>query len=427
MKPLNQGLMSLNPSVVHMAHRKVRSKIKQLFDLDYLQQSLKRITKGTNLLYQDLRKINLVPFFKSIQDENKMQPCIFIPKRQGWISKNENGEYRYFSSLKNSFGYYSFDIIDILSIIFNKNGHKVLLHLSKSDSLHFSSDWSEQQKALLKEDVTIFNRLSGFDYPYLKRMIRGGDEIYAALQKYAEEKIVSPSMSIDDKPVFFLSTAYFKNHFFPSKSLSTLNKWINFFALLGLVQKPREIPFFMEMEAEKQQIIKKKNNQVSFYMLPTLTEERLRYAEKIAKECSDMHLSYYQISKTTVKEYFGEETYSQIYIQQTFGRKKENKELIQLNLSKLQALFYGELIDNGRVNKTKLSEWSELKPHDFNSIWKVLIKKFNCVEFKRMEIDSLVKRKYTVFAKVSDHEHDDLPFLQEYASKEYLDNLSKIV
>ena len=172
---------------------------------------------------------------------------------------------------------------------------------------------------------------------------------------------------------------YFKERFFPKKSISTLNQWMNLFAVLGLVEKTVNVPIELQTEAEKQQALKKKYNHVSFYIIPSFTQI-FPQAETRAKELVTHRISYHQLTKKVVLSIFGKAVHDHVYVQKTHGRKqKEVNTEERLSLDWLDTFFQMQLNERGFVVKKELETQSSLGKTVFQRVWNRLLVEHECI------------------------------------------------
>ena len=142
-----QSVIRLTPSIRRKASANVWNRKDEAFDMDflytYLNQLVEVSTDRTIPLFTRLRQIDLTRVLKESPGLNRFFTCSFFTKRFAWVSKNEQGEYRYFSKIQEGHGYYSFDLFDILTILFNKTSKELIQHLEVSYPFHSVSEWGE--------------------------------------------------------------------------------------------------------------------------------------------------------------------------------------------------------------------------------------------------------------------------------------------
>lgn len=377
-----KSVIRLTPSIRRKASANVWNRKDEAFDMDFLYTSLNQLvdasTNRTVPLFRQLRQIDLTRVLKESPGLNRFFTCSFFTKRFAWISKNEQGEYRYFSKIQEGHGYYSFDLFDILTILFNKTSKELIQHLEVSYPFHSVSEWGEGERKKYDENLSMIRPLVLCETPSLQRVLKGGLDVLEAFLSFGKEKVNGKHLSDGVHSVFFLSVQYFKERFFPKKSISTLNQWMNLFAVLGLIEKTVNVPIELQTEAEKQQALKKKYNHVSFYIIPSFTHI-FPQAETRAKELVTHRLSYHQLTKKVVLSIFGKAVHDHVYVQKTHGRKqKETNTEERLSLNWLETLFEMKLNERGFVVKKELEKQSALGKTVFQRVWNRLLVEHEC-------------------------------------------------
>lgn len=379
-----ESIIRLTPSIRRKATANVWARKEETFDMDYLYETLNTIVEDSSCeandkpMFERLRKVDLTRFVKESPGINRFFTCTFFSRRFAWISKNEEGEFRYFSKIKEGHGYYSFDLFDLLTIVMNMTSRELVKHLETSYPFQSASRWAMEQKEKLNENRVLLKPVHLMERPNLQRVLRGGIEVLEAFLSFGEENINGKHLSDGKHSVFFLSTQYFKERFFPLKSVSTLNQWVNLFAVLGLVEKTTNVPLELQIEAEKQQTLKKKHNHVSFYIIPSF-QKVFEQAEVRAKELVLHRISYHQLTKNLVLSIFGKAVHDHVYVQKTHGRRrKEKPNAERLSLDWLDMYFRIQLDERGVVSKKELEESTAVGKHAFSKLWNQLVQKHGC-------------------------------------------------
>jgi len=378
-----ESVIPLTPVIRKKASRNIWTTKDELFDMKFLYESLNRIVAeqessedSQTPLFVRLRQIDLVQFFNEAKEINSFFPCTFFDKRFGWISKNASGEYRYFSKIKEGYGFYAFDLFDILTIVLNKTSKELVRHLEESYPFHSMSEWSQVENQKYEENATMLHHKELTNTPYLQRVLRGGIDILQAFLSFGKSKINGKHLSDGHHSVFFLSVQYFKETFFPKKSVSTLNQWVNLFAVLGLIEKTANVPVELQVEAEKQQALRKKQNHVSFYIVPSF-KKVIHVAEARAKELVSQRISYHQLTKALVLSLFGKALHDHVYVQKTFGRKKQEKKT-KVSMEWIETFFAIELKEKGMVAKKDFIDCSPLSKKTLEETWNRMLHIYGC-------------------------------------------------
>lgn len=381
-----QSVIHLTPSIRKKASANIWQRKEEAFDMAVLHESIQELLKNHSSskegeqvnVFEQLRQIDLTRIVKEAPGLDRYFTCSFFVRRYAWISQNEKGEYRYFSKIKDGYGYYAFDLFDLLAILTNRTTKKTIEYLQDNFGVESMSIWDGMEKEKYNENQFILSSLTNETTPALKRMLQGGTEILNAFMEYGKEKVNGKHLSDGENAVFFLSTQHFKERFFPEKSLSTLNQWVNLFAVLGLLDKNRQVPTEMQVEAEKQQALKKKYNHISFYSVPRF-DAVLDKAEHRASLLVQNRISYHQITKAIVSSLFGHAVHDQVYVQRTHGRKqKATPKEIKHDEERIHTYFHVSLMEKGIAVKSEMTEGSSLSRHTFDRIWKELVISTKC-------------------------------------------------
>lgn len=391
-----ESIIRLTPSIRKKATANVWTRKDEAFDMDFLYSSLNQIierNEGSNdsPLFEQLRQIDLTQFSKESPGLNRFFTCSFFAKRYAWISQNEKGEYRYFSKIKDGYGFYAFDLFDLMCILLNKTSRELIRYLEESYPYNGMSQWSMKENEKIEENLTMLSTQKLMDTPNLQRIMRGGVEVLQQFLQYGRKHINGKHLSNGEHAVFFMSTQYFKEHYFPLKSLSTLNQWVNLFAVLGLIEKTSQVPVELQVEAEKQQALKKKHNHVSFYIIPAF-KKVFHQAEIRAKELVEQRISYHQLTKKMVLSVFGKAVHDHVYIQKTHGRKsKQSPKTSRFSMEWLDMYFTIQLSERGVVSKRDLEGESTLSKTAFSRYWTELLVRHHC------EVDTPTEKERTRF------------------------------
>ena len=378
-----QGVIHLTPSIRKKASANIWQRKEEAFDMAILHELIQKTLNSTEPqsqenVFEQLRQIDLTRFIKEAPGVNLYFTCSFFVKRYAWISQNEKGEYRYFSKIKDGYGYYAFDLFDLLAILMNQSTKKTIQYLQDTFSVENISNWDEQEKEKYDTNTRIIQSLSFEETPSLKRLLQTGTDILSAFLEFGKEKVNGKHLSDGEHALFFLSTHFFKERFFPTKSVSTLNQWVNLFAVLGLIEKTTHVPNELQVEAEKQQALKKKHNHISFYCVPRF-DSVLAKAELRASLLVKNRISYHQVTKAVVLSLFGHAVHDHVYVQKTHGRKRKvTKNEREYDSERTYTFFYSSLAEKGIVVKKELIEITQLPSQVFNELWKELVSSANC-------------------------------------------------
>lgn len=378
-----QSVIQLTPSIRKKASANIWQRREEAFDMNELHESI-RLTLASfdknqhSTIFEALKKIDLTRIVKESPGLNQFFTCSFFVKRYAWISQNEKGEYRYFSKIKDGYGFYALDMFDLLGILLNKTTKKTIEYLKETYAVDGMTSWEEEENKKYEENVNIITSLTTEHSPSLKRVLQTGMDVLTAFLTYGKEKVSGKHLSDGENAVFFLSTSYFKERFFPKKSVSTLNQWVNLFAVLGLVEKTMNVPIELQVEAEKQQSLKKRHNHISFYLIPKFSKV-LEQAEVRASILVSNRISYHQLTKSLVLSLFGQVVHDHVYVQKTHGRKRKEKSMdMKYDNEMVYTFFNISIAEKGLAIKKELREMSGMTTTQFNRLWSELSKSRGC-------------------------------------------------
>lgn len=240
------------------------------------------------------------PEFKRF-DVGDWQTCIFTKDNVGWITRDNDGYYRYCTkSVKTGviFGFSLFDLIEItysgefvgtgMAYQMARKWLAKILNVSYRDL-----DYVNYQKKKYQSNQTIIDEASEWEslYPNLYSLIKSQLYILEELHHFASQHITERRHAIKNEAVFFISVRHIaklvNERLEIKKHPTTFSAAINLFAVLHLLQKvPSET---LNYKGELLQIahsIQGNNNHfhlITFMTIPSYDEELLIKAEKMAK------------------------------------------------------------------------------------------------------------------------------------------------
>lgn len=274
-----------------------------------------RHLEGQEVESKYFRQIKLSLFLKEYRELNQYYPCMLIDENFSWIGCDENGEYRYFSSKPNG-RVFVFDILDLIQINFKMN-YKEMIDFFKSNlSIIIKNEFLriESQKYLDNIDTMRSMKDNNFE---LDKVLKNKEDIYIELNNIGLENLFSKTLCYGQNAMFFASTKYIRSRLFCKYSISTINKVVNLFSTVGLITKVQEHEIPLEFRESNKRKVK---NFTSYYSIPNL-EENFEGCLKKIKVLNENNLSYYNLTKKQVLEVFGEETFADVYVQETYNGK----------------------------------------------------------------------------------------------------------
>ena len=305
-----------------------------LLDKDRCLEFLK-FMKDKKVEAKDFRKIKINVFFKEYRELNKYYPCVLIKENSSWISVDDNGEYRYFSRKPNG-KVFMFDILDLFQIGYKINYREIIIWLRNELRIILQDKFfSEESDKYLENIEFISDEL--FLNSKTKYISKEKEDIYIELNKIGLENLFSKTLTHRDDAMFFASTSYVKQRLCHKYSSSTINKVINTFSVIGMINKIREEDIPIEFrEGNKRKV----QNFTSYYSIPRI-KDIFSNVEENSLVLAKNNLSYYNLTKKKVIEVFGEETYNETYVQKTY-EGKSHTETDKVNLLDIFFMLFRE-------------------------------------------------------------------------------------
>lgn len=203
---------------------------------------------------------------------------------------------------------------------------------SKIDAINFiksvynieliQSQWQKEQIEILEtnKDYLLSGKME-IEYPQLWKYVKPRLSKLLAFIDIAIRNVYDEELSYNGMPVFYASLTQLQN-VFETNSRDTVNKNINLFCLLHLIQKMQLdcIPKNMLLKAKEWAKKKRFNKIPNHYQIPAYDNKTLEQSELNAKILQDNNFTMKGISREWVIRTFGEEVANKIYPQ----CKKEN-------------------------------------------------------------------------------------------------------
>lgn len=358
-----------------------------------------------------LKQIELSRVLKNVSNDGKEFPCIFFKGRTGWLWRNKQGCYHYYSKKEKGTFIYRFDLFDLLSIFRAQPYRDIFRYLEAQGAASYITEWYQGQTEKYQENEAVIEKLHQHPerYPNLSKLCKKHWHVLSALNRYAWEQGVRIKEK-KDEAIFFLSVDYL-NQLIPESSRTVLNQVVNLFCLLGLTDKipPQQIPSKMLARAERFKNERERHFVISFFSFPLLSQ-RLDNAEKQAAVWLKAGFKYYHISYQQILDVFGEEEASRVYLQKAYGRPRKNDPVYMTptgrtysEQERLERKFRQELQEKGRCEKRALKESTTLPQYRFEKYWRTLVEKYNCIEVfptnQQMRAYGLSKRRLLAIPK----------------------------
>ena len=375
---------------------------KDIFTFEKIQRNNAEeiVINNYNDLFTSFSKLNVCDLFKKELELNKTFPCALIVGNFAWISRSHEGHYRYFSKSNNNT--IAFDFIDIIEIWQGISGYALIKYIiSKLNIKFMEGKWMEEQsKKYLLNLSYIHQQKQNLknNYYSLYKYIEPHFKILETLNVLGSINIKQELFSYKGENIFFASNSYIAE-FVGVSSPSTINKVINLFAVLGIINKipPSNIPKELIDESKKVSTRKSVKNIVTYYMLPPIIDV-LDNANKIAEVLESNKISYHNINQQKILKIFGEDFSNQIYVQSENILKIKNNEDIK---NKYKSIIVKNIDEKGFITKSKALKINlkdkTISSNKQNSLFLEILEdlsKNENYEYVRPELD--FKKKYRI-------------------------------
>lgn len=239
-----------------------------------------------------IAKIPLNIIFVDMPELNHPYRCILFKQNKAWISEDDKKHQRYFT--KNKKGkVYSFDLLDILEFYYNKPISQVFNIISDKFKIYLENKWINDHAYKYYQNRDKLIGLKYEDtYKYLKKVVIKYYDLLKIINEIGEKNIRNENFCYKEENIFFFSNEYLMNQS-NYKSKSTINKLINLFCFLGLIEKvpKKNIDKFSELGIND----KNKLNPITFYIIHNYTDKLLDRANQKAKYLVDNKIKYYNL------------------------------------------------------------------------------------------------------------------------------------
>jgi hypothetical protein len=368
-------------------HHKLKNRLSDIFDFPQLQKSI--MYKSLRIHnYEDLflffSKANIFEFVRGAELLDTFFPCFLIDGNYAWISKNEKGHFRYFSKSSNSYTI-GLDLIDLLEIYYGLPTGETIEKAVKELKIQFMEDvWMETQHKKYLSNLTLLHGAKKYiqpQYPFLYEYLREHLKVLETMNVIANIHIKKQEFGYEGQNIFFVSNSYIAD-FLGNYTISTTNKVINLFAVLGLIKKIKEEHIPAELLYESKMIAEERNlgNIISYYIIPPM-EEVLEEANYRAKVLAEHRIKYSNISRAKIAFVFGEEFANAVYVQEVQKNKTKQNHISNI-LHKMLENHLLELIEkHGYATKKMVFQKpihatsEKEREKELNKIWKNLLVK----------------------------------------------------
>lgn len=346
--------------------------------------------KGREIESKNFRHLKLTLFLKEYREPNQYYPCMLIKENFSWISCDEKGEYRYFSSKPNG-RVFVFDILDLIQVNYKMN-YKELMEFFKSNlSIDIKNEFLRVESEKYLENIEVIKSI-GESNPELKSILKNKEDIYLELNKIGLENLFSKTLTHGRDAMFFASTAYIHNRLNCKYSISTINKVINMFSVIGILVKIQEHEIPLEFREGN---VRKVQNFTSYYSIPNLKENIEKCLSKV-RVLNENNLNYYNLTKKQVLKVFGEEVFSDVYVQKTYDGKynSQNEKVCLLDI------FFNTYKERGFVSKELFYQYA---PTNYSKTF--ILNEFDEIVkangFKMVKPNNRLKKKFSLTTNAS--------------------------
>lgn len=345
---------------------------------------------GLDIESSSFRSIKLSLFLKEYREPNQYYPCILIKENFSWISCDEKGEYRYFSA-KPDGRVFVFDILDLMQINYGMNYKQLMDFFKKGLFINIKNEFLRAESEKYIDNIEKISQIEKKD-SVLKSVLKNKEDVYSELNRIGLENLFSKTLSYEKNAIFFASTSYIQKRLDYKYSSSTINKVINMFSTIGLINKIQEQDIPMEFREGN---VKKVKNFTSYYSIVDL-KENIDYCEKRAKVLHDNNLTYYNLTKKKVLDVFGNDVYEEVYVQKTYEGKYNsgNEEKLLLDI------FFDVYKERGYVSKEL---FYELSPSTYSKTF--VFSKFDSIVkengFRMVKPNNRLKNRFSLVNNTS--------------------------
>jgi len=361
-----------------------------------LQKESHKVHYSSEIQYE-----NLIPFLKQ-QDlisylginirPNVNFKCIFHnDNNPSAVIKNSGGYYKYFCNSPACICHNDgkgMDIIDIVKIKQNCDTSTAIRKLVEYFHIKLEdSTWINEQSKKFEINMMLLSQLGERkdEFSNLSRIIRFGIPLLMDILEIGKENIINRFFSTNGESIFFFSNRYLAGR--RNKSVVNINKYINLFCTLGLLNKIPYKQVNQRLRAIAVQISKDNaQNGISFYTVPDYNE-----AFKTADERASIMLQYKFSIKGMSKKYlencFGEEFANQIYLVNVKDSEKSKNirdaiEAFILQKIKTYGYFTKDMIMYYKLKVDNHYIRHGVKEYEFRKVLPDIIQKYDLIYVK---------------------------------------------
>lgn len=280
------------------------------------------ISSSSALSYEELKYFlkqqDLISYLGIEATPNINFCCIFHDdKKPSAVIKNDRGLYKYFCNSSNcscNKDGKGIDIIDIVKIKNNCDTSTATKYLIQCFGLNVVDRmWINMQNRNYEDNIARLDHLGIMkdEFPNLRRILRHGYPILYDILYIGKENITNRFFGFNNESIFFFSNRYLAIK--TKKNINNLNKYINLFCTLGLLNKIPYKNVNINLRKKAMQLSKENSqNGISFYTIPDYTKA-FDMAEERAKVMIEFRFTIKGMSKKYLENCFGIEFANKIY------------------------------------------------------------------------------------------------------------------
>ena len=361
-----------------------------------LQKESRRVYYSSEIQYENsipfLKQQDLINYLGIDAKPNVNFKCIFHnDNNPSAVIKNNGGYYKYFCNSPVCICHNDgkgIDIIDIVKIRENCDISTAIRKLIEYFHIELKDlTWINVQSKKFETNMMLLSQLGERkdEFPNLNRIIRFGYPILMDILEIGKENIINRFFSTNGESIFFFSNRYLAGK--RNKSVVNINKYINLFCTLGLLNKIPYKQVNQRLRAMAVQISKDNaQNGISFYTVPDYNKT-FKTADERASIMLQYKFSIKGMSKKYLENCFGEEFANQIYLVNVKDseRSKSIRDAIEvfiLEQIKIYGYFTRDMIMNYKLKLDNHYIRCGVKEYEFRKVLPDIIQKYDLIYMK---------------------------------------------
>lgn len=248
--------------------------------------------------------------------------CKIVNGNIASVNRDANGHYKYFLRSRDGKNKIVLDIVDLFEIIYNVNYYKAVNIACKLTKIDVEENtWANMQKIRYVDNIAEIENANdemAVRYPALFKYIEKHLYLLEKMNNIGIANIATQKEALDGESIFFVSTNFIEKDLentANAKDQSTINRVLNMFCALGLVEKvpTKKVPKHMISRAMQKTENEKYNFTVTFYKIPEMTTEVLLEAEKRVVKLKKAKVSALQINTNNLEKILGKRVFKAVY------------------------------------------------------------------------------------------------------------------